>query len=89
MRSLCTTYQPRMMNIDRDEIIKASESMNREAVQKIIDFLNTPDIISHDQGTEEQATGLAREVNNEGWASMSNLSAKACLTGKIGRKPKS
>ena len=81
MQSLVTTID-RMMNIDRNEIIKASNAMNREAVQKIIDYLNTPE----NQDTEEQAADLAREVNKEWSASPLDLPAKTGRTGKPGRK---
>ncbi|MBB5283107.1 hypothetical protein HNQ92_001233 [Rhabdobacter roseus] len=39
-----------------------------EAVQKLIDYINILEITSKNQGTEEEAAELAREVNKKWWS---------------------
>lgn len=52
---------------NRSIIIEASDSINMEAVQKVIDYINILEITAKNQGTEEQAAELAREVENNWW----------------------
>jgi hypothetical protein len=52
---------------EQDIIIKSSGSINMNAVQKVIDYINVLEIVSENKGTEEQAAELAREVNKNWW----------------------
>ncbi len=54
---------------DRNIIIEASDTVNMEAVQKVIDYINILEITAQNQGTEEQAAKLAREVEANWWKS--------------------
>ncbi|MGA0556418.1 hypothetical protein ACO2Q8_07200 [Larkinella sp. VNQ87] len=54
---------------DRSIIIEANDSINTEAVQKVIDYINILEITAQNQGTEEQAAELAREVEANWWKS--------------------
>ena len=53
--------------INQDIIIKPAEGINMEAVQKVIDYINVLEISAQNQGTEEQAEELAKEVNANWW----------------------
>lgn len=48
-------------------IIEPLSSINMNAVQKVIDYINALEIVSQNKGTEEQAAELAREVNRDWW----------------------
>ena len=39
-----------------------------EAVQKLIDYINVLEITSQNQGTEEQAAALAKEIDKNWWS---------------------
>lgn len=52
---------------EQDIIIKSSGSINMNAVQKVIDYINVLEIVAENKGTEEQAAELAREVNKNWW----------------------
>lgn len=52
---------------DRNIIIEASDSINMGAVQKVIDYINILEIVAKNQGTEEQASDLAEQVNKNWW----------------------
>lgn len=52
---------------DRNIIIEANDSINMKAVQKLIDHINILEITSQNQGTEEQAAELARDVEANWW----------------------
>ncbi|GAB2770839.1 hypothetical protein GCM10027275_11930 [Rhabdobacter roseus] len=53
---------------NRNIIIETDDSINMEAVQKLIDYINILEITSKNQGTEEEAAELAREVNKKWWS---------------------
>jgi len=48
-------------------VIEPLDSINMNAVQQVIDYINALKIVSQNQGTEEQAAEMAREVNREWW----------------------
>lgn len=48
-------------------IIEPLSSINMNAVQKVIDYINALELVSQNEGTEEQAAELAREVNRDWW----------------------
>jgi hypothetical protein len=52
---------------DRSITIEADDSINMEAVQKVIDYINILEITAQNQGTEEQAAELARETEANWW----------------------
>lgn len=53
--------------LNEDIIIRPAGSINMAAVQKVIDYINVLEIVSQNQGTEEQAAKLAKEVNVGWW----------------------
>lgn len=53
---------------DKKIIIETNGSINMEAVQRLIDYINVLEITSQNQGTEEQAAELAREIDKNWWA---------------------
>ena len=53
---------------DKNILIETSGSINMEAVQKLIDYINVLEITSRNKGTEEQATELAREIDKGWWS---------------------
>lgn len=58
------------MVIERENntiVIRPNGTINMEAVQKVIDYINVLEIVAKSQGTEEQAAQLAREVDNNWW----------------------
>ncbi|GLU56727.1 hypothetical protein [Dyadobacter frigoris] len=52
---------------NQDLIIRVTAPADIRATQKVVDYLNLMESISKNQGTEEQATELARDVHNEWW----------------------
>ncbi|GAB3981701.1 hypothetical protein GCM10028806_51860 [Spirosoma terrae] len=59
------------MVITRDNnkiIIQAVSSINMDAVQRLIDYINVLEITANNQGTEEQAAALADEIDRNWWA---------------------
>lgn len=67
---LSTFDKKKIMIIERqnqDIIIKASSAINMSAVQKLIDYINVLEIVSENEGTEEQALELSREANKNWW----------------------
>lgn len=52
---------------DKKIIIETNGSINMEAVQRLIDYINVLEITSQNQGTEEQAAELAREIDKNWW----------------------
>lgn len=58
------------MVIERTEqgiLIKTTVAMNTKDVQKIIDYFTLKELISKNEGTEEQAAELAREAEKSWW----------------------
>ncbi len=53
---------------DKNILIQTNGSINMEAVQRLIDYINILEITSQNQGTEEQAAELARDVNKKWWS---------------------
>ncbi|MHA4739415.1 hypothetical protein [Dyadobacter sp. MSC1_007] len=53
---------------NEDLVIRVSRPIDMRAAQKLLDYFNLMESISKNQGTEEQATELAREVNKNWWA---------------------
>ncbi|MCF0054075.1 hypothetical protein LXM25_28640 [Dyadobacter sp. LJ53] len=53
---------------DRNIIIEASDSINMDAVQKVIDYINILEIAAKNQGTEKDASDLAKHVDKNWWA---------------------
>ncbi|SKB82524.1 hypothetical protein [Dyadobacter psychrophilus] len=53
---------------DKSIIIEASDSINMGAVQKVIDYINILEIAAQNQGTDEDASELAMQVNKNWWA---------------------
>lgn len=63
------------MVITRDNnkiIIQAVSSINMDAVQRLIDYINVLEITANNQGTEEQAAALADEIDRNWWAENKN-----------------
>ena len=59
------------MVITRDHrqiVIQANDSVNMAAVQKVIDYINILEITAQNQGTDEQAAMLAKQVNQSWWS---------------------
>jgi hypothetical protein len=52
---------------NQEIVIRLPGSMDRDAVRKVVDYFNALEIISQNQGTEEQASELAREVEANWW----------------------
>ncbi|WP_373513360.1 hypothetical protein [Persicitalea sp.] len=60
----------KIMVIERQDdkiVIEPLSSINMNAVQQVIDYINALEIVSQNQGTEEQAGEMAREINREWW----------------------
>jgi hypothetical protein len=58
------------MTIEQTEqgiLIKTTAPVNMKAVQKIIDYFSVMEIVSRNQGTEEQASELSNEVDKKWW----------------------
>lgn len=53
--------------LNEDIIIRPVGKINMAAVQKVIDYINVLEIAAQNQGTEEEAGELAREVNVNWW----------------------
>jgi hypothetical protein len=53
--------------LNQDIIIRPTSEINMVAVQKVIDYINVLEIVSQNQGTEEQAEKLANEINANWW----------------------
>lgn len=53
---------------NQDIIFRLNGSLDIRAAQKLVDYFNLMESIAKNQGTEEQATGLAREVDKAWWA---------------------
>ena len=49
-------------------VIRLPGSMNIDAIQKMVDYFNVMEITSQNQGTEEEAAELARQVNKNWWS---------------------
>ncbi|WP_184550521.1 hypothetical protein [Mucilaginibacter sp. FT3.2] len=52
---------------DQGILIKTTAPVNMKAVQKIIDYFSVMEIVSRNQGTEEQAGELSNEVDKKWW----------------------
>lgn len=61
---------------NQDLIIWVSRPIDIRSAQKVVDYFNLMESISKNQGTEEQATELAREVHKDWWAKNRNLFVK-------------
>lgn len=57
---------------NRSITIETDDSVNMEAVQKVIDYINILEITAQNQGTEEQAAQLARETESIWWQANKN-----------------
>jgi hypothetical protein len=58
------------MVIERTEegiLIKTTADVNNKDVQKIIDYFNLKELISKNEGTEENAEELSRETEKKWW----------------------
>ena len=58
------------MTIEQTEqgiLIKTTIPVDMKVVQKIVDYVEVMEIVSRAQGTEEQATELADEVDKKWW----------------------
>lgn len=53
---------------DKTILIETNGSINMEAIQKLIDYINVMEITSQNQGTEEQAAELAKEIDKNWWS---------------------
>lgn len=53
---------------NQDIVFRLNGSVDIRAAQKLLDYFNVLETISKNQGTEEQAAELAREVDKEWWA---------------------
>ena len=53
---------------DNKIIIETNGFINMNAVQELIDYINVLEIVAQNQGTEEQAAALAREIDKAWWA---------------------
>lgn len=53
--------------LNQDIVIRPATGINMGAVQKVIDYINMLEITAQNQGTEEQADELAKEVNANWW----------------------
>ncbi|MEZ0483011.1 hypothetical protein [Fibrella aquatica] len=53
---------------DRNILIETSGSINMQAVQKLIDYINVLEITASNQGAEEQATELAQQIDKSWWS---------------------
>ncbi|WP_373514490.1 hypothetical protein [Persicitalea sp.] len=72
MRFKCCSYNKKNQNRtiirqNKNIIIEASDSIDMEAVQKVIDYINILETTAKNQGTEEQAAELARETEANWW----------------------
>ena len=48
-------------------LIKTTAPVNTKDVQKIIDYFSLKELVSKNQGTQEQADELGREAETQGW----------------------
>ncbi len=48
-------------------IIRPNGSVNMDAVQKLIDYINVLEIVSENKGTEEEAAELADGIERAWW----------------------
>ena len=48
-------------------LIKTTAPVNTKDVQKIIDYFTLKELVSKNQGTQEQADELAREAETQWW----------------------
>ncbi len=53
---------------DQNIIIQTNGSINMEAVQKVIDYINILEITAQNRGTEEQAAELAHQIDKKWWS---------------------
>ncbi|MBO0953344.1 hypothetical protein [Fibrella forsythiae] len=53
--------------VDQTILIQASDSVIMQAIQKLIDYINVLEITAQNQGTEEQAAELARQIDQSWW----------------------
>lgn len=53
---------------DGNILIQVSDSVDIGAIQRLIDYLDVLETVSQNQGAEEEAAELAREVNKKWWA---------------------
>ena len=61
---------------NQELIIRVSRPVDIRSAQKVVDYFNLMESISKNQGTEEQATELAREVHKDWWSKNRNLFIK-------------
>ncbi len=52
---------------NQDIVFRINGSVDIRAAQKLLDYFNVMETISRNQGTEEQAAELAREVDKAWW----------------------
>lgn len=53
---------------NQDIVFRLNGSLDIRAAQKLVDYFNLMESIAKNQGTEEQAAELAREVDKAWWA---------------------
>lgn len=61
---------------NQDLIIRISAPVDIRATQKVVDYLSLMESISKNQGTEEEAAELARDIHNEWWIKNRSLFIK-------------
>ncbi len=49
-------------------VIRPNGSVNMEAVQKVIDYINVLEIVAQNQGTESEAGQLANSIEGNWWS---------------------
>ncbi|WP_221390546.1 hypothetical protein [Dyadobacter sp. NIV53] len=53
---------------NQELVIRVSRPIDIRSAQKVVDYFNLMESISKNQGTEEQAAELAREVHKDWWS---------------------
>ena len=61
---------------NQDLVIRVSRPIDIRSAQKVVDYFSLMESISKNQGTEEQATELAREVYKDWWTKNRSLFIK-------------
>ena len=61
---------------NQDLVIRVSRPIDIRSAQKVVDYFSLMESISKNQGTEEQATELAREVHKDWWTKNRSLFIK-------------
>lgn len=61
---------------NQDLIIRISAPVDIRATQKVVDYLSLMESISKNQGTEEEAAELARDIHKDWWIKNRSLFIK-------------